>query len=62
MKPTFKWDDPILFEDQLTEDERMVRDSVRVMALSMTFWVEASRILRKFSRTRSNMTTDSFTE
>ena len=29
MKPTFKWDDPILFEDQLTEDERMVRDSAR---------------------------------
>ncbi|HEY8244202.1 MAG TPA: acyl-CoA dehydrogenase [Casimicrobiaceae bacterium] len=29
MKPTFKWDDPFLFEDQLTEDERMVRDSAR---------------------------------
>jgi glutaryl-CoA dehydrogenase len=29
MKPTFKWDDPILLEDQLTEDERMVRDSAR---------------------------------
>jgi glutaryl-CoA dehydrogenase len=29
MKPTFKWDDPILFDDQLTEDERMVRDSAR---------------------------------
>ena len=29
MKPTFQWDDPFLFEDQLTEDERMVRDSAR---------------------------------
>jgi glutaryl-CoA dehydrogenase len=29
MKPTFNWEDPILFEDQLTEDERMVRDSAR---------------------------------
>jgi glutaryl-CoA dehydrogenase len=27
LKPTFKWDDPLLFEDQLTEDERLVRDS-----------------------------------
>jgi glutaryl-CoA dehydrogenase len=27
MKPTFKWDDPLLLEDQLTEEERMVRDS-----------------------------------
>jgi glutaryl-CoA dehydrogenase len=25
--PAFKWDDPMLLEDQLTEDERMVRDS-----------------------------------
>jgi glutaryl-CoA dehydrogenase len=29
MKPTFQWDDPLLFEDQLGEDERMVRDSAR---------------------------------
>src|SRR6187549_667248 len=29
LKPTFKWDDPFLFEDQLTEEERMVRDSAR---------------------------------
>ncbi|HEY7610874.1 MAG TPA: acyl-CoA dehydrogenase family protein, partial [Alphaproteobacteria bacterium] len=26
---TFQWDDPFLFDDQLTEDERMVRDSAR---------------------------------
>jgi len=29
IKPAFKWDDPFLFEDQLTEEERMVRDSAR---------------------------------
>ena len=25
----FNWEDPLLFEDQLTEDERMIRDSAR---------------------------------
>ena len=25
----FRWDDPFLLEDQLTEDERMIRDSTR---------------------------------
>jgi glutaryl-CoA dehydrogenase len=28
-KPVFQWDDPLLLEDQLTEEERMVRDSAR---------------------------------
>jgi glutaryl-CoA dehydrogenase len=28
-KPVFQWDDPFLLEGQLTEDERMVRDSAR---------------------------------
>ena len=28
-KPSFKWDDALLLEDQLSEDERMVRDSAR---------------------------------
>jgi glutaryl-CoA dehydrogenase len=28
-KPTFQWEDPFLLEDQLTEEERMVRDSAR---------------------------------
>ena len=26
-KPTFKWDDPFLLDDQLTEDERAIRDA-----------------------------------
>jgi glutaryl-CoA dehydrogenase len=29
MKPAFQWDDPLLLADQLSEDERMVRDSAR---------------------------------
>jgi glutaryl-CoA dehydrogenase len=28
-KPVFRWDDPLLLEEQLTEDERMVRDTAR---------------------------------
>ena len=32
LKPSFKWDDPLLLEDQLAEDERMVRDSARAYA------------------------------
>jgi glutaryl-CoA dehydrogenase len=28
-KPAFRWDDPLLLDDQLTEEERMVRDTAR---------------------------------
>jgi glutaryl-CoA dehydrogenase len=28
-KPTFKWDDPLLLNDQLTDEERMIRDTAR---------------------------------
>lgn len=28
----FKWEDPFLFEDQLTEDERLIQDSARQYA------------------------------
>jgi len=28
-KPAFQWEDPLLLEDQLTEEERMVRDTAR---------------------------------
>jgi glutaryl-CoA dehydrogenase len=31
-KPVFTWDDPFLLEDQLTEDERMTRDTARAYA------------------------------
>ncbi len=28
-KPTFRWDDPFIFDDQLSDEERMVRDAAR---------------------------------
>jgi glutaryl-CoA dehydrogenase len=31
-RPEFQWDDPLLLDDQLTEDERMVRDTARQYA------------------------------
>ena len=31
-KQTFKWDDPFLFNDQLTDEERMIRDTARDFA------------------------------
>ena len=31
-KPSFKWDDPLLFDDQLAEEERMVRDTAHAYA------------------------------
>jgi glutaryl-CoA dehydrogenase len=30
--PAFVWDDPLLLEDQLTDDERMIRDTARAYA------------------------------
>ncbi len=29
LKPSFTWEDPLLLDDQLTEEERMIRDSAR---------------------------------
>jgi glutaryl-CoA dehydrogenase len=31
-KPEFQWDDPLLLEEQLSEDERLVRDTARAYA------------------------------
>src|SRR5262245_65684543 len=31
-RPEFQWEDPLLLEDQLSEDERMVRDTARQYA------------------------------
>jgi glutaryl-CoA dehydrogenase len=28
----FRWDDPFLLDDQLTDDERLIRDSARSFA------------------------------
>ena len=55
MKPTFKWDDPLLLEDQLSEEERMVRDSARAYAQEklMPRILEANRH-EKFDRAIMN--------
>ena len=31
-RAAFKWEDPFLLDEQLTEDERMVRDTARAYA------------------------------
>ncbi|HZZ93866.1 MAG TPA: acyl-CoA dehydrogenase [Usitatibacter sp.] len=45
MKPTFRWEDPLLLEEQLSEEERMVRDSARAYCQEklMPRIVEANR-------------------
>jgi glutaryl-CoA dehydrogenase len=50
-KPAFIWDDPLLIEDQLTDDERMVRESARAYCQEqlMPRVIEANR-LEKFHR------------
>jgi len=44
-KPVFQWDDPFYLDDQLSEDERLVRDSARSYAQEklMTRVLEANR-------------------
>jgi hypothetical protein len=44
-KPTaagFQWDDPFLLDDQLTEDERMIRDTARAYARYSTRWASSA--------------------
>ncbi len=45
-RPDFSWEDPLLLDEQLTEDERMVRDSVRKYCQEqlMPRIVEANRL------------------
>ncbi|MBI2517967.1 MAG: acyl-CoA dehydrogenase [Opitutae bacterium] len=54
-KPTFQWADPFLLEDQLSEEERMVRDSARdyCQGQLMPGILEANRH-EKFDRTILN--------
>src|SRR3990172_12362092 len=44
-KPAFQWDDPLLLEEQLTDEERMVRDTARAYCQEklMPRIVEANR-------------------
>lgn len=45
LKPSFKWDDALLLDDQLSDEERMIRDSARSYAQDklMTRILEANR-------------------
>jgi glutaryl-CoA dehydrogenase len=45
MPEAFRWDDPLLLDDQLSAEERMIRDSTRDFAQAqlMSRVVEANR-------------------
>ena len=49
-KPVFKWDDPFLFDRQLSEDERMVRDTAHDYAQEKL----APRIVEAFRHEKSD--------
>ncbi len=50
LKASFKWDDPFLLEDQLTADERMVRDAAQAYAQDKL----APRVLEAFRHERTD--------
>ena len=50
LKASFKWDDPFLLEDQLTPDERMVRDAAHAYARDKL----APRILEAFRHEKTD--------
>ncbi|HEY6451369.1 MAG TPA: acyl-CoA dehydrogenase family protein, partial [Steroidobacteraceae bacterium] len=47
---SFRWDDPLLLDEQLTGEERMVRDAARDYAQSAL----APRVLEAFRRERTD--------
>src|SRR5678816_130563 len=50
LKASFKWDDPFLLEDQLTPDERMVRDAAQAYAQDKL----APRVLEAFRHEKTD--------
>lgn len=50
MEASFNWEDPLLLDQQLTEDERMIRDSVRAYATDKL----ASRVLEAFREEKTD--------
>ena len=50
LKPSFQWEDPFLLEDQLSEDERMVRDAANDYCQSKL----APRILEAFRHEKTD--------
>src|SRR5512146_3201682 len=49
-KASFVWDDPLLLSDQLTEDERMVRDAARAYCQDKL----APRVLEAFRHEKTD--------
>src|SRR5512134_4101748 len=49
-KARFNWEDPLLLEQQLTEDERMVRDAARVYCQDKL----APRVLEAFRHEKTD--------
>jgi glutaryl-CoA dehydrogenase len=49
-RPSFRWDDPLLFDDELTEDERLIRDSARAYAQDKL----APRIIEAYMEERTD--------
>ena len=49
-KPVFQWDDPLLLEDQLSEDERQVRDAARAYCQDKL----APRVLEAFRHEKTD--------
>jgi len=49
-KPTFHWEDPLLLEEQLSQDERMVRDAARSYAQSKLM----PRVLESFRHEKTD--------
>ncbi|MEO0819184.1 MAG: acyl-CoA dehydrogenase [Pseudomonadota bacterium] len=48
--PVFAWEDPFLLEDQLTEEERMIRDSARAYATEKL----APRVVEAFAQEKTD--------
>ena len=51
IKPRFSWEDPLLLNDQLTEDERMVRDAARAYCQDKL----APRVLEAFRHEKTDL-------
>ena len=49
-KASFQWDDPLLLDEQLSEDERMVRDAARAYAQDKL----APRVLEAFRHEKTD--------
>src|SRR5512143_4346888 len=49
-KASFQWDDPLLLENQLSDDERMVRDAARAYAQDKL----APRVLEAFRHEKTD--------